>query len=356
MAVSSSPEPAGQGYLALEDVSKSYGSIKAVDGVSFNMQRGEFLTILGPSGCGKTTLLRAIAGFTDIGSGRIVVNGEDVTRKKAGQRNIGMVFQSYALFPHMSVFRNIAYPLRMRGVRRGEIERQVNEVLRLVDLQSLSSRLPAELSGGQQQRVALARAIVFKPHLLLLDEPFSALDRQLRNRLQEEIRTLQRELKLTTIFITHDQEEALVMSDRVAVMRGGMIEQIETPKHLYDNPGSAFVARFVGEINQLGIDDGQQIIRDMSQRGTDVPGKGGQPIFEFENTYFFRPDSVSIHLESDGAPHGARGTISNVSYLGGAVRYSVTLSSGAGILVKEPVAANVQVLSTGDPVRVRFAS
>jgi putative spermidine/putrescine transport system ATP-binding protein len=235
--------------LVVREARKSYGRVLALDGVSLSVAAGEFVTLLGPSGSGKTTLLKAIAGFEDIDTGQIVLGGEDITDAPPGRRNIGMVFQNYALFPHLTVARNIAFPLEMRGVARPEIGRRVEEALALVELGGYGERLPRELSGGQQQRVALARAIVFNPRLLLLDEPFSALDRKLRETMQVELRRLQQRLGLTTVFVTHDQEEALLLSDRIAVMSNGRIEQLDSPGAVYDKPTNYFVAGFVGEAN-----------------------------------------------------------------------------------------------------------
>ena len=351
------PTDADAPLLVIDGLSKSYGPIKAVDGVALDMRQGEFLTILGPSGCGKTTLLRMIAGFTSIDEGRITVGGKDVTRLQPGSRNIGMVFQSYALFPHMSVYRNVAYSLRMRRTPRAEIRQRVDEVLRMVDLSAMASRLPSELSGGQQQRVALARAIVFRPNLLLLDEPFSALDRKLRTRLQDEIKLLQRELKLTTIFITHDQEEALVMSDRIAVMHGGMIRQIESPKALYDGPNSAFVATFLGEMNQIPLAGADKVIEAMGASPATGNGQASRArVHRFDNTLFFRPEDVSIEADhpSSGNANGLRGTISSTSYLGGAVRYLVTLGDGVQVLAKHPVSGAEQLLEPGQSVSLRL--
>ena len=237
--------------LTLDRVSKHYGATRALDEVSVNVARGEFLTLLGPSGSGKTTMLMAIAGFVAPTGGRILLNGQPIQHLPPEKRNFGMVFQGYALFPHLTVARNIAFPLEVRGAAKSEIDSKVGDALGLVQLGALADRLPRQLSGGQQQRVALARAIVFNPRLLLLDEPFGALDRKLRETMQLEVRRLQRRLQLTTIFITHDQEEALVLSDRIAVMNQGAIQQIAGTTEIYERPATGFVADFVGESNIL---------------------------------------------------------------------------------------------------------
>jgi spermidine/putrescine ABC transporter ATP-binding subunit len=237
--------------LRLEGIGKRFGEVRALDNVSLAVERGELLTILGPSGSGKTTLLKVVAGFETPDGGSVKVDGVEIAALPPAKRDIGMVFQNYALFPHLSVRRNVAFPLEMRDVAKPEIERRVTDTLGLVELAGYDERLPRQLSGGQQQRVALARAIVFNPRLLLLDEPFGALDRKLRETMQLEVRRLQRRLGLTTIFITHDQEEALVLSDRIAVMNKGTIQQIAGTVEIYERPASGFVADFVGESNIL---------------------------------------------------------------------------------------------------------
>jgi spermidine/putrescine ABC transporter ATP-binding subunit len=240
---------AGSADLRIEGVGKRFGEVVALDGVSLQVAQGELLTILGPSGSGKTTLLKVVAGFEAPDSGSVTVGGADITALPPARREIGMVFQNYALFPHLTVRANVAFPLEMRNVARAEIDRRVGEAIAMVELAGYEARLPRQLSGGQQQRVALARAIVFNPRLLLLDEPFGALDRKLRETMQLEVRRLQRKLGLTTIFITHDQEEALVLSDRIAVMNKGTIQQVATTTEIYERPANDFVADFVGESN-----------------------------------------------------------------------------------------------------------
>ena len=235
--------------LRLERIGKSFGEVIALDNVSLSVERGELLTILGPSGSGKTTLLKVVAGFEAPDHGSVKVDGVEIAWLPPAKRDIGMVFQNYALFPHLNVRKNVAFPLEMRNTEKSQIERRVTDALALVELAGYDERLPRQLSGGQQQRVALARAIVFNPRLLLLDEPFGALDRKLRETLQLEVRRLQQRLGLTTIFITHDQEEALVLSDRIAVMNKGSIQQIATRAEIYERPINDFVADFVGESN-----------------------------------------------------------------------------------------------------------
>jgi len=238
------------GYLRLRDVIKSYdGRTNAVDGVNIAIERGEFVTLLGPSGSGKTTTLMMIAGFEHPTSGTIELAGENLTERKPYQRNIGMVFQNYALFPHMTALKNVTFPLRMRHFPRDEIEGRAQKMLDLVGLGRFAARYPRELSGGQQQRVALARGLVFNPDVLLLDEPLGALDKNLREQMQVEIKRIHREVGITMIYVTHDQTEAMTMSDRVAVFRDGRIEQLGSPLEVYDRPANRFVAEFIGDSN-----------------------------------------------------------------------------------------------------------
>jgi len=244
---------AGEPYLRVEGVSKSFDSMVALKDVSTSVNSGEFVCILGPSGCGKTTLLRAIAGLDIQTSGRIIQGGKDISTLPASARDFGIVFQSYALFPNLTVSRNVGYGLENRGVERAELNKRVAELLELVGITDHGNKYPAQLSGGQQQRVALARALAMSPGLLLLDEPLSALDARVRVRLRQEIKALQRRLKVTTIMVTHDQEEALSIADRIVLMNKGVIEQAGTPHEIYAGPATAFVAQFIGEMNFLPV-------------------------------------------------------------------------------------------------------
>ena len=238
-------------FLTARNIRKSYGDVLAVDDVSFDVEEGELVTLLGPSGSGKTTVLLAVAGFVDPDDGEILLRNGSLVKLPPYKRNIGMVFQQYALFPHMSVFDNVAYPLTVRRIKPDQRKRAVVEALKLVKLQGLEKRYPKQLSGGQQQRVALARALVFRPPVLLMDEPLGALDRKLRTEMQMEIRAIQREVGITTLYVTHDQEEALTISDRIAVMHEGRLMQIGRPMEMYERPVDAFVADFLGEANIL---------------------------------------------------------------------------------------------------------
>ncbi|KKX29301.1 ABC transporter ATP-binding protein [Rhizobium sp. LC145] len=238
-------------FLVLDHINKSFGVTQVVKDFDMSVEKGEFISFLGPSGCGKTTVLRMIAGFEMPSGGRISINGKDQNNLKTSQRNIGMVFQAYALFPNMNVFDNVAFGLKVAGKPKAEIEARVKEMLALIRLDHLSDRYPYQLSGGQQQRVALARALAPKPQVLLLDEPLSALDAKIRVSLREEIRQIQRQLGITTVFVTHDQEEALSISDRIVVMNAGRADQIGTPSEIYNRPATRFVASFVGTLNMI---------------------------------------------------------------------------------------------------------
>lgn len=242
--------PNQQVALGISGIYKDYGNgVQALRGIDLDISEGEFVTLLGPSGSGKSTLLMIIAGFTQQTAGHITTLGRDITSVAPERRNFGVVFQNYALFPHMNAYRNVAYPLVARGIRGTEQRRKVSEALAMVDLQGYERRLPAELSGGQQQRVALARALVYRPAVLLLDEPLAALDRSLRERMQLELRSLNRRLGITFLYVTHDQDEALTMSDRIVVLSGGAVEQVGTPQEVYERPTTSFVARFIGRAN-----------------------------------------------------------------------------------------------------------
>jgi spermidine/putrescine ABC transporter ATP-binding subunit len=332
------------GALRVDGVAKRYGAVVALGGVSRSVAAGEFLTSLGPSGSGKTTLLKVVAGFESPDAGRVTVGHADITDVSPAKRNIGMVFQNYALFPHMSVARNIAFPLQMRGVPRSEIDRRVIQAMALVELQGYGERLPSQLSGGQQQRVALARAVVFDPTLLLLDEPFGALDRKLRESMQLEVRRLQRRLGLTTVFITHDQEEALVLSDRIAVMDGGVIRQVGTPDEIYERPADDFVAQFIGESNLLvgEIAAPDRVVLDGGPCVT-VRGLGGG---HGRVRLLVRPERMAI----DAATNRFSGTVVEAVYLGEAHKLRVKVAGGVELLVRGP-----RAVPAGASVTVGFA-
>src|SRR5213078_4190419 len=245
--------------ISLEGVVKRFGSVLAVEETTLDIRDGEFFSMLGPSGCGKTTTLRMIAGFEVPDEGRVLLRGADVTNVPPNQRNVNTVFQHYALFPHMNVFDNVSFGLELKKVPRGERRERVAEMLRIVQLEGMEKRKPQQLSGGQQQRVALARALVNRPAALLLDEPLGALDVKLRKQMQLELKRIQSTLGTTFVYVTHDQEEALAMSDRIAVMNGGRVEQIGSPREIYEHPQTAFVADFIGSLNALAVDVGELV-------------------------------------------------------------------------------------------------
>jgi spermidine/putrescine ABC transporter ATP-binding subunit len=315
--------------LRIEGIGKTFGPVVALDNVSLAVERGELVTILGPSGSGKTTLLRVVAGFETPDRGSVKVDGEEITSLPPARRDIGMVFQNYALFPHLNVRQNVAFPLEMRNTGKAEIDKRVTDALELVELAGYDERLPWQLSGGQQQRVALARSIVFNPRLLLLDEPFGALDRKLRETLQLEVRRLQQRLGLTTIFITHDQEEALVISDRIAVMSKGAIQQIATRAEIYERPVNDFVADFVGESNIFhGVVAARNAVlldngRMLQVKSDAEPGK--------RLGVLMRPERFS----SSGANVFA-GQVQEAIYLGASFKLRLRCESGIELIVRQP--------------------
>lgn len=289
--------------ISIRNVSKTYKKTTrpAVDDVSLEIIPGEFLTFLGPSGSGKTTLLSLIAGLSSLDTGEILIAGQDVSRQKSHQRNLGVVFQQYALFPHMTVEKNIGYGLSQRGVSKNDIRDKVKSILKVVELEQFADRLPAELSGGQQQRVALARAVVYEPRALLLDEPLSALDKRLREQLQMEISRIHRQLGLTFIFVTHDQQEAMSMSDRIAVFDNGRIQQVGTPEELYENPANLFVANFLGDSNRFGgtVAGSNFVWEECSLTLGDSAFVAGD-----NATLMVRPEKVSLVQTASAVPDG----------------------------------------------------
>ncbi|MFF0228376.1 ABC transporter ATP-binding protein [Streptomyces sp. NPDC004629] len=337
------------GAVSLRGLTRTYGDTTAVAGIDLEVPAGSFCTLLGPSGCGKTTTLMMLAGFVEPTAGGVLVDGHDIAHVPASERNIGVVFQNYALFPHMTVFDNLAFPLRMRRTRDAEVTARVEAVLELVQLGACAHRYPAELSGGQQQRVAVARAVVFNPPVLLMDEPLGALDRKLRLQLQREIRNLQRQLDLTVVYVTHDQDEAMSMSDQVAVLNRGRIEQAGTPAELYDTPATLFVADFLGDNNALTatVVDGDHVTlgRDtvVATVAHDLPPGAAC-------TALIRPERVLI----DDAEGPLRGTVLDVVYLGNASEYTLNVP-GVGEVNSRLVHSGAhRVWARGDQVRVRL--
>ena len=325
--------------VVLEGVTKRFGAVTAVNAVSLEVGRGEILALLGPSGCGKTTTLRVIAGFEDPDAGAIHIRGQVVNDIPTYRRNLGMVFQHYALFPHMTVLANVAFGLKMRRVARGEIPGRVREAMTLVRLSGLEDRYPSQLSGGQQQRVALARAIVTKPAVLLLDEPLGALDKKLREQMQVEIKQLQREVGITTIFVTHDQEEALTLADRIAVMERGDIIQIGTPTEIYERPRSRFVSDFIGISNFL---PGRIVARDGAELAVEVEGglrlraPAAEDLAAGETVELaIRPEKLRMGLAPVAAANALRGRIENIVYLGAITYYYLRVEGDARLVVLE---------------------
>lgn len=302
----------GSVIISLRGLAKSFGAVRAVDGVDLDIYQGEFLTLLGPSGSGKTTVLRMIAGFEAPDAGTIQLNGADITHLPAYERDVNTVFQDYALFPHMDVISNIEYGLRVKGIGKNERREQAMVALQQVRLEGYESRKPNQLSGGQRQRVALARALVNRPAVLLLDEPLGALDLKLREQMQIELKELQRQVGITFIFVTHDQEEALTMSDRVAVFDRGKIQQLDKPSAIYERPANSFVAGFVGISNLISGEAGQKLL-----------GKPG--------TWLVRPEKIEIGAQVPGG-RSTTGVIREVEYLGPATRFLVDLEGGISLM------------------------
>jgi len=342
------------GFVELVNVEKQFGKHRAVDSFSLEVREGELVSFLGGSGCGKTTTLRMIAGFEFPTRGRILVDGADVVPVPANRRGIGMVFQNYALFPNMTAARNIGFGLRASGRPASEIAARVQEMLALIHMEEFRDRYPHQMSGGQQQRVALARALAIRPRVLLLDEPLSALDAKIRVRLRTEIRSIQRTLGITTIYVTHDQEEALSMSDRIVVMRDGRIEQVGTPSEIYNRPANGFVAAFIGSSNALRatvLDPGQgtldvdgQVIR-AAQASAAAPG---QPV-----RVAIRPEAISLHNGSATNNH-LKGTVTNVMFLGSIVRVAVRCGS-VELITDVFNAPHLVIPELGSEVTVGFA-
>ena len=342
--------------LTLDSITHVYGASKAVDGVTLEIKGGELVALLGPSGCGKTTLLRIIAGFIGQTEGRVIVNGEAIDHLPPHKRTIGIVFQNYALFPHMNVAENIAYGLAARSVSQVEQKARISEMLDLVKLEAMADRFPRQLSGGQQQRIALARALAVRPSILLLDEPFAALDKNLRLDMQIEIKRIQRMAGTTTIIVTHDQEEALSMADRVAVLSEGRLEQFASPTDVYDKPQSFFVNTFVGASNVIpGV---VSTISDHTASvtladGTILTGLAADGLSRgAQARVCIRPEHIAFSTEADGVP----GIIEMGLPLGPSIVHEVRLNGGGGIKVAAPRAAGVIPLEPGTPVRIRPAS
>jgi putative spermidine/putrescine transport system ATP-binding protein len=327
--------------LALSGLVKTFGDQNAVDGVTLRIAAGELVALLGPSGCGKTTTLRMIAGLVQPTTGEVLIGGARITHVPVHKRNIGMLFQNYALFPHMTVAQNVAFGLQMRRLRRSEIGKKVDAALTMVRLKEYADRLPSELSGGQQQRIALARAVVIEPTLLLLDEPMGALDKNLRESMQFELRQIQQRLGITAVLVTHDQEEAMTMADRIVIMRGGRLEQVGTPKEVYGDPVSRFVASFVGVSNFLAgsvVSTDETGIKMRMACGTEalVPGKAAP---DGERLLSVRPESIMLRTASGGEIPGfneVKAVIEQVVFKGQMTHVHMRLGDGSTLISNQP--------------------
>ena len=331
--------------VIIRDAVKRYGDFTALSGVSLNIREGEFFTLLGPSGCGKTTLLRMIAGFNSIEGGDFYFGDKRINDVPAHKRDIGMVFQNYAIFPHLTVAENVAYGLKARKVAKAEISRRVAEALELVQISHLADRKPNELSGGQQQRVALARAFVIEPSVLLMDEPLSNLDAKLRVQMRTVIKKLQRRLGITTIYVTHDQEEALAISDRIAVMKDGVIMQIGTPNEIYAKPQNPFVAGFIGTSNFLDCDVANGKVTIQGEQTLEIPM--AKP-FTGKGKLSARPEQ--LFFSDQGMP----GKVLFSTFLGDFVEYEVELNNGQSLTVNEYTKDTVEVHPDGEAVFLSF--
>ncbi len=349
--------------VELRDATKLFGDVKAVDNVSFEARSGEFFSLLGPSGCGKTTTLRLIAGFETPTRGQVFISSEDVTGKRPYQRNVNTVFQSYALFPHLTVAKNIAFGLERKKTPRIQIRERVDEMLDLVRLKGLGARYPRHLSGGQQQRVALARALVLRPEVLLLDEPLGALDLKLRKAMQLELKSLQERVGITFIYVTHDQEEALTMSDHIAVMEKGRLIQTGSPADIYNHPRTRFVAEFIGNTNLFDgriAEAGDETLRVETGGGLRaiLPGSADQVVGRTVS-FSIRPENILMtgdDAETGPVNHFA-GEITNKIFLGSSVTYEVALSGGETVSVDvkgEPFSGGSDAFSPGQAVRISW--
>lgn len=346
--------------VCLQSLTKKFGKVVAVDEISLHVDEGEFLTLLGPSGSGKTTTLMMIAGFELPTAGKIFIRGKDVMMVPPYDRNIGMVFQNYALFPHMTVFKNVAFPLKMRKLFKKEITQRVGRVLEIVKLPDFENRLPRQLSGGQQQRVALARALIYDPPLLLMDEPLGALDKKLREHMQIEIRNLQRELRITSLYVTHDQQEALTMSDRVAVFDQGKIQQVGTPDELYEKPSNPFVADFIGESNFIaghiiGLEDDSAIMTS-EDREIEIPcPRTSGLVMEQKVQLVIRPEKIRFVEPSFNPLVRVDGVVEELIYSGEVRRYTIRVSHEQTIDLKQQIMHGVKAFRKGDRVSVGWS-
>ncbi|MEH6476125.1 MAG: ABC transporter ATP-binding protein [Sneathiella sp.] len=346
--------------VRFQEVQKSYdGETLVVKNLNLDVARGEFLTMLGPSGSGKTTCLMMLAGFEPATHGEITLDGKSINDVAPHKRGIGMVFQNYALFPHMTVYENLAFPLQVRSMNKADMEVKVKRALDMVQLGDFGNRRPAQLSGGQQQRVAVARALVFDPELVLMDEPLGALDKQLREQMQYEIKHIHESLGVTVVYVTHDQSEALTMSSRVAVFNDGVIQQIAPPDQLYEQPENAFVAQFIGENNKL-----EGIIKEKTKSGcvVEIPGGGVVTALDVNagnvgerSSLSLRPERVEINPEDGRFPNVFNGKVEELIYLGDHIRTRINVCGRDDFIIKVPNAAGLAQLAEGSQVKIGWA-
>ena len=349
--------------IAIESVAHRFGTLLALDGVDLHIAEGEFFSLLGPSGCGKTTLLNIIAGFLAPSAGRVVLGGRDITSLPPHQRDIGMVFQNYALFPHLNVFDNVAYGLRVRKTKGAEVRQRVVEMLELVQLAELAQRMPHQLSGGQQQRVAIARALAIRPQVLLLDEPLSNLDAKLRKQMQTELRRLLGNVGVTTVMVTHDQEEALGLSDRIGILGAGRLQQVGTPLELYRRPRNRFVGEFVGHGNLIDARAGGAGVF-LANRHFAAPGVPLQLASAYTGTadalFLLRPERIRLSpLTAVATPFAAAsnsvtGSVRDASYIGAGLHLTMVLAGGGELLVEAPEASFVTVPQAGTALHLAW--
>jgi putative spermidine/putrescine transport system ATP-binding protein len=343
--------------VGLNGVSRMYGDFTALDCLDFRVEDGEFLTLLGPSGSGKTTLLNIIAGLTPPSSGRVEIDGRDVTNVHTRHRGLGMVFQNYALMPHMTVFDNVAFPLRTRRIRESEIRTRVSDVLEVVNLRNFAARKPHELSGGQQQRVAIARCLVYKPQLILMDEPLGALDKKLREQLQLEIKRLHSDFGVTIIYVTHDQEEALALSDRIVLMNHGRIEQCGTSNELYFYPRTVFTAQFLGESNILEATVTESDSEKLVLRGSvgAIKALPREIAVGTKATVVVRPENIRMLRPGEQVCNEVSGDLTETTFIGGSTKHYVKTDEGAVVVLKELTSVMPQIAS-GEKVKVGWAA
>jgi spermidine/putrescine ABC transporter ATP-binding subunit len=343
--------------VSVRGVRRAFGLIEAVKGVSFEVAEGEFLVLLGPSGSGKTTILRIIAGFEELSQGEVEIRGRSVADVPANQRDIGVVFQHFALFPHLSVFRNVAFGLEMRRVAAPELRSRVASALEMVRLVGFDDRMPSQLSGGQQQRVALARALVTRPAVLLLDEPLGSLDPHLRGEMQAEIRPLQRELAITAIMVTHDQEEAMTMADRIAVLHEGSLRQLGTPREVYGHPASAFVARFIGAANIFRVEavrpEGGRLLLTIHDRLSIAARDDGRARPGGTLSAMVRPEQVRLGEAAAGLENAMTARVAAIAYAGAVARCQLVVAGDSHLSATVPADdAALERLAVGDEVRI----